>query len=356
MNTVQRLLLGSCALAALASLPGAAGAQEQQMIEDLGGKWKFQIGDDQRWAAPAFDDRKWDEISVPSPWEDEGYPGYDGYAWYRRKFVARDDWQGKVLSLNMGTIDDADETYVNGYFIGFGGQFPPHYISEYGWTREYYLPPWCLRFGKENVIAVRVYDNGLSGGITDGKIGVYRSADPLRPVQSLAGTWKLRTGDDITWKEPGLNDASWNDAAVPIYWETQGLKDYDGYGWYRYHFRPSPELRDNTVILLLGKVDDIDETYLNGEQIGHTGTMGTRPEHLRTSHDYAQLRAYTVPAKLLRFGEDNVIAVRVFDAWLHGGIYDGPIGLITRDKYMDWNNRHRDKRNPWDFFKGLFEK
>jgi sialate O-acetylesterase len=339
----------------LTTLPGVAGAQEQQMAEDLRGKWKFQIGDDARWSNPSFDDSKWDDIYAPSPWEDEGYPGYDGYAWYRKKFTVPEDWKGQVLSLHLGTIDDADETYINGHFIGFGGQFPPHYISEYGWWREYFLPEWCLRFGTTNVIAVRVYDSGQAGGITKGKIGVYRQQDPLRAQQSLAGTWKINVGDDMSWKEPGLDDASWRDAAVPLYWETQGMKDYDGFAWYRYRFRPSPDLEGKTLILLVGKVDDIDETYLNGERIGRTGTMTARRGAIRTSNEYAELRAYTIPGGLLKFGEENVVAVRVYDAWLHGGIYDGPVGLITRDAYMDWKHRHRDRKNPWNLLKDLFQ-
>ena len=355
MTTVQNLLWSSCVLAILTSLPAVVSAQEQQMIEDLRGNWKFQIGDDQRWADPSFNYGNWDNIFAPSPWEDQGYPGYDGYAWYRKQFVAREDWQEKVLSLHMGTIDDADEVYVNGHFIGFGGQFPPHYISEYGWTREYFLPAWCLRFDARNVIAVRVYDSGGPGGITGGKIGIFQRSDPLRPGQSLAGTWKIKTGDDFAWKEPGFNDGSWNDAVVPIYWETQGMKDYDGFAWYRLRFRPSSALEGKTLILLLGKVDDVDETYLNGDRIGRTGDMNARTGRIKTSNWFSELRAYTIPAGLLKFGEENVLAVRVLDVWLHGGIYDGPVGLITRDAYMEWKHRHRDRRNPWDILRGLFE-
>jgi sialate O-acetylesterase len=133
------------------------------------------------------------------------------------------------------------------------------------------------------------------------------------------------------------------------------MKDYDGYAWYRYRFRPSPGLEGKKLIMLLGKVDDNDETYLNGERIGRTGAMDPRPDKVRTSGEYAVLRAYTIPPALLKFGEENVLAVRVYDGWLHGGIYDGPVGLITRDAYMDWKRHHRDTRNPWDFFKGFFE-
>ena len=354
MTTDRILLLCSCALAALTSLPVTAGAQEQQMVEDLNGRWKFHIGDDMAWAKPSCDDAVWDDITAPSPWENEGYPGYDGYAWYRKTFYAKDEWKGKVLRLHLGTIDDADETYVNGVFIGFGGQFPPHYITEYGWTRDYYLPSWCLKYGEPNVIAIRVYDSQMAGGITGGRLGIYQVTDPLCAEQSIEGTWKLRQGDDPGWKSPALADASWHDVVVPLYWETQGLKDYDGFGWYRCHFRPDPSLEGKTLILLLGKVDDLDETYLNGERIGRTGSMEPRNGQIRHSNEYSQLRAYTIPPDVLKFGADNVLAVRVYDVWLHGGIYDEPIGLISRDRYLEWKARHRDRMNPWDFFRKFF--
>jgi len=355
MTIGRNLLLCSCALAALTSLPVSARAQEQQMLEDLQGRWKFHIGDDMSWAGPSCNDSKWDDIYAPSAWENEGYPGYDGYAWYRKTFDAKEEWQGKVLRLHLGTVDDADETYINGVFIGFGGQMPPHYVSEYGWTRDYMLPSWVLKFGQPNVIAVRVYDSQMAGGITGGRLGIYQLADPLLAEQSLAGKWKLRVGDDPAWKDSKCDETSWHDAVVPLYWETQGLKDYDGFGWYRYHFGPDPALEGKTLILLLGKVDDLDETFLNGERIGRTGSMEPRNGKIKWSNEYSQLRAYTIPPDLLKFGADNVIAVRVYDGWLHGGIYDGPIGLISRDAYLGWKSHHRDHYNFWDFMRKFFD-
>ena len=34
--------------------------------------------------------------------------------------------------------------------------------------------------------------------------------------------------------------------------------------------------------------------------------------------------------------EKNIIAVRVFDSGRDGGIYEGPVGLITQTKYIDY--------------------
>jgi sialate O-acetylesterase len=53
----------------------------------------------------------------------------------------------------------------------------------------------------------------------------------------------------------------------------------------------------------------------------------------------------------LKPGEENVLAVRVYDGYLNGGIYEGPIGIITQDKYRKfWKDR--SKKNIWDLIFG----
>src|SRR6187399_729509 len=67
---------------------------------DLSGKWKFSIGDKSAWSDPSFNDGSWENISVPSKWEDEGFNGYNGYAWYRTTFDASQLAQ-KVQGVNL---------------------------------------------------------------------------------------------------------------------------------------------------------------------------------------------------------------------------------------------------------------
>ena len=31
------------------------------------------------------------------------------------------------------------------------------------------------------------------------------------------------------------------------------------------------------------------------------------------------------------------------------------LGLITRDAYQDWKHRHRDRKNPWDLLREMFQ-
>lgn len=336
---------------AVMAIPIVASSQQPSMLLDLSGKWKFQIGDDMSRAAAVFDDTRWDVIYVPSPWEDQGFPGYDGYGWYRRHFHADQDWAERTLYLSLGTIDDVDEVYLNGRMIGFTGGFPPHYMTAYSVTRQYHIPPEYLNPEGDNVIAVRVYDSELSGGITHGRIGITEDKDPLHTDIQITTGWRFTTGDDMEYKDPSFDDGKWQKVVVPLYWEVQGHIDYDGFGWYRVRFTLPDVLADQTLILVAGKIDDYDETYLNGQRIGRTGSMSSLwTGRASTTGEYMKLRAYTIPKDVLRRGSENVLAVRVYDGFMHGGIYDGPVGIATREHYMRWESRHSGKKNPVNRF------
>jgi sialate O-acetylesterase len=327
-----------------------AEGEEWKTLLDLRGEWKFELGDNQQWADPKYDDSKWDIISVPGAWEDEGYPGYDGYAWYRKHFKVDQNLKSDAMYLHMGYVDDVSEVYLNGRMIGFAGQFPPHFHGADAVYEKFPVLSEYLNFSGDNVVAVRVFDVRLSGGITRGRVGLFELKNAPTPEQNLTGHWKFTTGDDMAWKEPVVDDRTWNDIVVPGYWETQGFPEYNGFGWYRVKFRVPDELATKRLILLLGKIDDVDETYLNGELIGRTGkiTKDLNPSDYNT--EWLESRAYTIPPNILLPGE-NVIAVRVADVFMHGGIYDGPVGLISREQYQKW----KKSSNPvWTIFDWLF--
>lgn len=316
-------------------------------LSDLSGKWKFSIGDDPFWASPDYDDWDWEEIEVPSSWENEGFYGYDGFAWYRKWFELPDEYSNKNLILYLGFIDDVDETYLNGNLIGLSGGFPPYFLTAYTASREYFLPKQILRKGK-NLISVRVYDAQLEGGITNGKIAIYKSGKSagriidLFPDINLPKIWKFKTGDNIEWKEENTNDSLWNDIFVPSFWEARGYKNYNGFAWYRCKFKLPAEYRDEKFVLMLGKIDDIDQTFINGQLVGSVGDwkFESIPEQFNQNNEWQTFRGYFVPGNVLKPGEQNTIAVRVYDGFVDGGIYEGPIGLITRKKYKEfWETR-----------------
>ncbi|MBN1464560.1 acetylxylan esterase [candidate division KSB1 bacterium] len=134
--------------------------------------WIMKSGDNQEWSSPDLDDSNWQTIQVGVPWEDAGYIEYDGFAWYRLKFIIPADWQqldeNDFLSLEMGAIDDADVTYFNGKEIGATGSLPPDYQSAYYTLRFYRIPRSIIQWGETNVLAVRVYDGYGDGGLCQG--------------------------------------------------------------------------------------------------------------------------------------------------------------------------------------------
>jgi hypothetical protein len=341
---VTLLLIG----AALCAAPLRAQDQQWKPVMDLRGQWKFELGDDARRAAPDFDDRGWTDIFVPAAWEDEGFPGYDGYAWYRKRFTLPKNAQGRYLYLHLGAVDDVSEVYVNGRMLGFSGTFPPHLMTAYNVYQQYPVPAEWLKPGAENIIAVRVYDMQLSGGMIHGRIGLFEPADRPAPTLPLEGMWRFDPHDGPDRSEPEFDDRGWKEIVVPALWEAQGFQGYDGYAWYRKTFGMPGALRGKKLVLALGMIDDLDEVYLNGVRIGGTGKLGGRRPDIR-GDEYVTRRAYSVPEDAIRWEGKNVLAVRVYDGLAGGGIYDGPVGFFTREEYRKWSDRQpKEKKKGWD--------
>lgn len=52
-------------------------------VVSLNGLWRFHTGDNPAWADPNFDDSGWPLLHPDRSWAEQGYPGYQGFAWYR---------------------------------------------------------------------------------------------------------------------------------------------------------------------------------------------------------------------------------------------------------------------------------
>jgi hypothetical protein len=332
------VLLVSCKIGNQAS----SDVTEWERQVNLNGQWAFSIGDDMAWANPKFNDADWEKIKAPSPWENEGFNGYNGYAWYRKHFTISSSLKNTGLYLHLGIVDDVDEVFINGNLVGTTGSFPPKYETAYYTTRNYPLPNAFLKYDQDNIICVRVYDYELEGGITQGDLGIFTLKNAMTPEINLEGLWKMTEGDSLKWKEPKFADTSWGQIIVPGYWESQGHRDYDGFAWYRKTFTAPKNLKPKKWYFLAGKIDDLDQVYINGILIGSHGDF---KDPLLMSSDqttWQQLRAYEVPDNLLQPGKENVIAIRVFDGGLGGGIYEGPIGFIKQEEFTKFWHSRRD--------------
>ncbi|MBL7260851.1 alpha/beta hydrolase [Paractinoplanes lichenicola] len=144
----------------------------------------------------------------------------------------------------------------------------------------------------------------------------------------LAGAgWKFTTGDDPAWADPSFVDSGWRDWSVPDNWGNESdLQSYDGFAWYRKTFT-LPARPDAKIVAALGKIDDADQAFLNGVEIGRTG--GFPPAFDST---WEVPREYYPAESLLRWGATNVLAVRVYDGTGGGGFYQRPVGLFSRSR------------------------
>ena len=142
----------------------------------------------------------WRTIRVPGYWEnqDPALGQYDGFAWYRCFVKAPAQFAGQDARLEIGSIDDCDETFVNGEKVGATGDLPPKYHGLSGPQRSYAVPARLIRAGGWNLIAVRVYDGGGSGGFgPGGSHGLVCKRGRIL----LDGVWQFRTGDDMAWAQ-----------------------------------------------------------------------------------------------------------------------------------------------------------
>ncbi len=327
-----------------------ASAQDKEKIAGLSGTWKINLGDNMKFAKPEYNDEDWDEIYVPSNWHAEGFRNYHGYAWYRRTFKLEYS-QDDVLYLELGKIDDVDEVYLNGHLIGRTGGFPPDYYTAWNYARKYVVPTEHLNKGGKNVIAVRVFDEGGEGGIlgrTYSSIGIYRYSAYSNNSFALFGKWKFHLGDNEAWSAAAFDDQDWEDMIVPATWETQGYRHYDGFAWYRKSFELPENFKSDDLVLLLGKIDDMDEVFINGKLVGHTGKIERR---WAENDEYARMRTYYLDGNVLLPGKVNTIAVRVYDQTGNGGIYEGPVVLLPENEYRDF---WRDYRSDYSDFFGWF--
>jgi hypothetical protein len=327
---------------ALFVIPVSLKATDWSCVVNLSGSWYFSVGDDQTWASPKTDITEWDKIYVPGNWE-EYYKGYNGYAWYRKNFDMHSYPEKGTLSLLLGKIDDVDEVFINGVKVGQTGGFFPNYHSAFDIDRIYKLPDGLLK-PSGNVIAVRVYDEGQDGGIVSGnEIGIYYDNDNSLLSLDLSGNWKFSTYREPDVTEKSFDDDNWKTIMVPSSWESQGYTNHDGYGWYRKEFTfPQNKVRED-LYLSMGKIDDLDKVYFNGKLIGRTEDLDCYNRFSR-SDAWRMYRLYRIPEHLIE--ANNVIVVEVYDYQQRGGIYEGPIGLISHKNAHEIQERNEDEYWP----------
>jgi len=169
----------------------------------------------------------------------------------------------------------------------------------------------------------------------------------------LTSGWKFIQGDSAEYSEPGYNDSGWKNIGVDKIWEEQGYEPYDGFAWFRLKVTiPSKVYKEaylqDSLKIFLGKINNFDQTFLNGKILGINGKTVEENTVLDSSFLKAPTnlwdfeRRYVISAKDPRiiWDKENVIAVRVFDQGGQGGMYTGDqkISMVNIREYLQFDN------------------
>jgi beta-galactosidase/beta-glucuronidase len=139
---------------------------------------------------------------------------------------------------------------------------------------------------------------------------VFASDPPAsrRAKYNFNSGWKLLVGDPKGAESPGFDDSAWKDVTLPRAWNEddafkKDIKDLStGVAWYRKRFRLPAGVAGMKVFLEFEGIKQAGEFYLNGRHIGRheNGIMAF---------------GFDVTDALRPAPEENVIAVRIDNAW-----------------------------------------
>ncbi len=146
--------------------------QTNDKVMVMPAQWKFKIdpkkkGVAQQWWKAEFDDSRWQQIKTTTFWEKQGYPNYDGIAWYRLKYSIKANPAQNRIILRLGAVDEDCDVYVNGKFVGkhrYDAKKDPD-----GWKTpvEFDITKFVVA-GKDNIFAIKVTDRSGGGGLWKG--------------------------------------------------------------------------------------------------------------------------------------------------------------------------------------------
>ncbi|WP_207514188.1 glycoside hydrolase family 95 protein [Longitalea luteola] len=135
------------------------------------------------------------------------------------------------------------------------------------------------------------------------------------------------------------NDNNWATMVLPTLegWERTGLMGTDGALWFRTSFNVPAKWLGKNLVLDLGRIRDVDYSYVNGKLVGHDEGISKK-------------RKYTIPAALVKEGK-NTVAVQVINFFDKGG-FTGVKGTArTLVVYPEGGDTDTAALvNPWKFF------
>lgn len=166
---------------------------------------------------------------------------------------------------------------------------------------------------------------------------------PSYSTIDLGSPWRFHSGDDPAWATSEFDDSKWGLINPADIWENQGYQNLDGFAWYRFRVVIPRSLAEKAFIrdslqISLGKIDDYDQVFLNGELIGENGksipqNAKISPGFYKGESHWTIDRRYVLAADdpRIHWDEENVIAVRTYDQGGAGGMFSKPFMIGMRD-------------------------
>ncbi|MBS1520858.1 MAG: glycoside hydrolase family 95 protein [Bacteroidetes bacterium] len=133
-----------------------------------------------------------------------------------------------------------------------------------------------------------------------------KSHEASYAVDSAA--WVRKARSNVKPAAADFNDSKWKTIEQPLAngWETiPGFEGLDGAVWLRNSFYLSPDMTGKKMVLNIGRVRDMDFSYVNGKLIG--------------SANNTKSRKYVIPEGVLHAGV-NTIAIQVLNFYDKGGL------------------------------------
>jgi hypothetical protein len=162
---------------------------------------------------------------------------------------------------------------------------------------------------------------------------------PKMDLSSAAGiNWLVLYPADPGDTRPAavsFNESGMVSAPVPGQLENVGLGDDRSLFWYRARFRLPDEFKaykGRDLILTGFNVDDADVTYFNGQKVGSTGNLPTDPsdpEGTGYIGNAGGIRTYTIPADLVNWDGENVLAINGYENTGASGMTNSAPTLIV---------------------------
>ena len=224
------------------------------------GPWKLKAGDNTTWSLAGFDDSAWPAAKGGVDWRTYGpaFNAVNATGWYRQNFSVPAFMVNSSVhvTLSLGIIAGADQTYLNGQLISTKAPTETLSTRDYITPRAYTIPQNLLIAGNSstNNVAVRVYS--------------YGGADPsptkngTKPDGGFAGG----VYDNPVLKNHDVRSGPF-DAAVSAGGKSTGYH-VGGVGWYRKSFTQSFAPGQQVLIQFDGVYMDAD-FYLNGVHLGN---------------------------------------------------------------------------------------